>query len=164
MFGLVRPGQVAGTSQIQPWNPWSELAAARQEMDDFVTRAFGFTPLSRMLSAPSQAGLPPVELYETGEGYQFRVHLPGISREDINLEVAGHRLALWGERRGYTPPEGAKVLANTATCGGFRFAYELPEKILTEDVKATYRDGILEVWVPKAEPVRTSAVKVAIEE
>jgi HSP20 family protein len=134
----------------------------RREMDDVVTRAFGFTPLGRLYPETASRAALPVEFWETEEQYQLRAHLPGLSREDINLETTANKVALWGERRAQTP-EDAKVHLSTATYGSFRFEYELPLEIKPDEVKATYRDGILEVVLPKIELPQAKSVKVNIE-
>ena len=158
MTGLVRP---AALPRALAREPWSEVARLHQDMDDFVARVLGFTPLSRMVEGPAVAALP-LELYETAEGYLLRAHLAGVSREDVNLEIEGQKITLWGERRAQAP-EGAQALISTAAFGRFRFEYELPVEVRADEVKATYRDGILEVSLPKVEAARPQARKVAIE-
>ena len=166
MFGLVRPTR--GLTGVQPssmqrWDPWSDMERMRREMDDLVTRAFGFTPVQQLISGQGSTGLPPVELYETEDRFLLCAHLPGMAREDINLELQANRVALWGERRAQMPAEDAKTHLNTAAYGAFRFEYELPVEIQSDNAKATYRDGILEVALPKAESARPKSLKVAIE-
>jgi HSP20 family protein len=134
----------------------------RRDMDEVVTRAFGFTPLGRLYPETVTPAMLPIEFWETDEQYQLRAHLPRLAREDIHLEATGNKVALWGERQAQTP-ENAKVHVSTATYGGFRFEYELPIEIQAEAVKATYRDGILEVVLPKVEAPQTKSVKVNIE-
>lgn len=165
MFGLVRtnPGATIQRAGQQRWDPWSDMERMRQEMDELVTRAFGFTPIQQLVGGPTAAGLPPVELYETEDRFLLRAHVPGMSREDLNLEVQAGKVALWGERRAQSPAEDAKVHVNTAVYGNFRFEYALPVEINADAAKATYRDGILEVTLPKAEPARPKSLKVAIE-
>jgi HSP20 family protein len=164
MFGLVRPSQSLSrpAQELQRWDPWSDMERMRRDMDEVVTRAFGFTPLGRLYPETATRAVLPVEFWETDEQYQLRAHLPGIAREDINLETTANKVALWGERRAQTP-ENAKVHLSTATYGGFRFEYELPLEIKPEDVKATYRDGILDVVLPKIEAPQAKSVKVNIE-
>lgn len=165
MFGLVRPTTAlarTGQPELQRWDPWSEMDRVRQEMDDFVTRAFGFTPLSQMIDRPGGWNAP-VELHEEAGQYVLRAHLAGIPREDIHLEVTANRVQFWAERRAQTPPEGTKVLVNTAGYGRIAFGYEFPVELKAEDVKASYKDGILEVILPKVEEARPEAYKVPIE-
>lgn len=164
MFGLVRPTQTPTRTQpaLDRWDPWADMERARREMDDLVTRAFGFTPFNRLWDGV-QAAAPPVELYETAEAFRLRVHLPGMSREDINLEVAENRVSVWGEHRTQGPAEDAKVHLNTAGYGRFRLDYELPVSVKTEEVQASYRDGILEVELPKVEVDRPKSIKVDIQ-
>jgi HSP20 family protein len=162
MFGLVRPSQVPARTpyrEPQRWDPWSEMDQVRQQFDDLVTRSFGLTPLSRLIDPGATL---PVELYETADQFVLRAHLPGLSREDLNLQATANKITLWGERRPQTP-ENAKVLANTAAWGRFQFEYALPVEIKSDEVKAAYRNGILEVTLPKIEAARPQSVQVAIE-
>jgi len=164
MFALARPDRsLARTNrgETQRWEPWGEMERMRQEMDDLVTRAFGFTPPSHLLNTPRASSVP-VELYETPDAYTLRAHLPGMAREDINLEVTGSRITLSGEQRVNAPAEGAKVLVKSAGFGRFHLDYELPVEIKSGEVQATYRDGILEVTLPKVEAARPQSVKIDI--
>ena len=166
MIGLVRPTQslVRARTGAAPanWSPWTEAERMRQEMDDLVTRFFGYTPLPQILEGAQGANLP-VELYETGDTYHLRAYLPGMSREDINLEVTGERIRLWGEHRTQAPAEDAKVLWNSTNRGSFKFEFVLPAEIRTEDVQASYRDGVLEVQLRKLEPAKPEVVRVPIQ-
>jgi HSP20 family protein len=165
MFGLVRPNTALARTQapdVQRWDPWSEMERMREEMDDIVTRAFGFTPINKLVERPGNWAAP-VELHEEAGQYVLRAHLPGIPREDLNLEVTGNRIHLWCERRAQTPADGAKVLVNTTSYGRISFAYEFPVELRKDEVKATYRDGVLEVILPKVEETRPESLKIAIE-
>lgn len=164
MFGLVRPNQSLSRpgADLQRLDPWSDMERMRRDMDEVVTRAFGFTPLGRLYPETGPRATLPIEFWETDEQFQLRAHVPGLAREDINLEATGNKVALWGERRAQTP-ENAKVHLSTAAYGSFRFETELPVEIQAEEVKATYRDGILEVVLPKIETPQAKSVKVNIE-
>lgn len=165
MFGLVRtnPTLSRPQSSLERWDPWSEMDRVRRDMDELVTRAFGFTPFERLWNGASISAAPPVELYEMNDSFRLRAHLPGMSREDINLEVSDRRITVWGEHRVQPVPEEARTLVNTAGYGRFRLEYELSAGIKADEVRATYRDGILEVELPKVEEDRPKAIKVDIQ-
>jgi HSP20 family protein len=130
-------------------------------MDDFVARSFGYTPFSRLADAAAWA--PPIEFQENAQAYLLRAYLPGMSQEDLNLEVTGDRISLSGERRRTPTEEGVKIHSSTIPYGRFQLAYELPVQIRADEAKASFRDGVLEVVLPKVEEARTRTVKVNIE-
>ncbi len=157
MFGVVRP-----TASRLVRDPWSDVARLHEEMDDLMARVLGATHPARLVDGQVGAAALPVELYETPDSYLLRAHLPGVAREDVNVEVEPNRISLWGERRAQTP-EGAQALLNTAVYGRFRFQQEFPAELQTDGVEATYRDGILEIRLPKAQPARPQTRKVEIQ-
>jgi HSP20 family protein len=161
MFGLVRPNTLparTGRGDVERWDPWTDLSRVRQEMDDLITRSFGLTPIGRLVDGPAAHGGLPIELQETDGQYTLRAHLPGMSREDIHLEVLENQLLLWGERPNAVPTEGAKVLYNSVGYGRFRFEYELPVEIRADAVTASYRDGVLSRSARTQSPPATAMV------
>ena len=92
-----------------------------------------------------------IELQETGEALQIRAELPGFSENDLELTVEPQCLTLTGEREALSETFSGKVLYRDSCASQIYRRIELPAPIQTNAVVATLRNGILDIWMPKAE-------------
>lgn len=145
------------------WDPWSEFEEMRRQFDGLLSRAFGNWPFGRGLASAEAAFQPAVDLVETAEDLLLTAHLPGIPQDKIALEVEPERVTLSGEREQPERKEGTVVHLQGIGYGRFTTTLSLPAEVMPDEVQAHYRDGVLEVRLPKAEHGRwRKAVKVPI--
>jgi HSP20 family protein len=104
---------------------------------------------------------PAVDLLETAEAYLLYAELPGVRRQDIELEVLDGALELTGNRRPLE--EGRSFMRMERSYGPFRRRFELAQSVDPEAVRASFERGILKVEVPKRR-ARTIAVQAAEED
>lgn len=146
------------------WDPWAELANVRRHFDEFFNRALSDWPFGRVFADTERVFEPPVDLVETAEEFLLRAYLPGIPRDQIQLEVEPERVTLSGERQQPTEEEGTITHLRGLGYGKFCTSMTLPSEVVPEKAKARYHDGILEVHLPKAEHARwRKPVKIAVE-
>ncbi len=93
--------------------------------------------------------VPPVDIYETGEAYVIKAELPGIDPDNIKLEYRDNKLHLIGEK-GNSKKGEVKHHQVERIYGPFKRTFILPEFISCDNIQASYRDGVLEVTVPKS--------------
>lgn len=105
---------------------------------------------------------PPVDILESKDSYLIRAELPGMKREDFNLELNEGTLTLSGERKVEEPAEGVEYHRSERLAGKFTRSFHLPQTVAQDGIKATYRDGILEVHVPKAEEAKPKKITVSV--
>jgi HSP20 family protein len=126
-----------------PWpaDPWSSLDQLRRGMEDLFEQA----------GAEQRRGgvFPPVNLYESAEGYVLTAELPGVQSGDIEVSVEGNRVTLRGERR-IEHPKDASVHRLERRSGSFRRTVELPLEVDAEKAEAVHRNGVLMLRIPKA--------------
>ncbi len=103
---------------------------------------------------------PAVDIYETEEALVLAAEVPGVDRDEIRVEVSGDLLVLRGERAIHTSDAELSYYRVERPKGGFRRSFRLPAGVRSDEVRATYRDGVLEVLLPK---VGASRVPVEIE-
>ena len=111
---------------------------------------------------PSRAEtwVPPVDIYETRDGFVIQVELPGVKKEDVGLELKENSLVLKGERRlERDVKEGAH--RTERVYGAFQRSFNLPTNINTSGVKASFKDGVLEIVLPKAEEAKPRQISIA---
>lgn len=103
--------------------------------------------------------MPPADLEETDDAFVVEVELPGVKREDVEVELVGRRLTVHGERK---ERERVGILRRrTRRVGRFHYEVVLPNEVAENDVEARFADGVLTVRAPKTEKVKARKIKVA---
>ncbi|MDE1819506.1 MAG: Hsp20/alpha crystallin family protein [Euryarchaeota archaeon] len=101
------------------------------------------------------------DVEETKKSYVVHVGLPGIPKEKIDVRLTGTTLTIRADHASEEETKTKNFVRRERSYSGFHRALELPESILPEKVGALYRDGLLTVTVPKANPVPERKVAVA---
>ena len=146
------------------WSPWSEMSELRRQMDDLFSRAFGYTPLSSMISGESMND-PDVDIYETDDQIVVTAAVPGYTPEQIQVEATEDAILIQGERQPVYENDKAVQHRQSRAHGYNRFSvsYTLPKEIDPNRVNATFRNGILHLEMPKTEQARSRPVKINID-
>jgi HSP20 family protein len=135
--------------------PFRDFATFRDEMERFFREGFGG---GHDLAAAGWS--PESDLEENDDSYVLHVELPGVKPEDISVSVEDGVLTVTGERRFYDEKETEGFRRIERRFGSFHRSLQLPGTIDTDQVTASYRDGVLGVTVPKAEDTKPHRVKV----
>ena len=136
----------------------SELDRVFDDWPSFKWPAFE----SRSLEAVSWS--PKIEVVEKNNRLVTRVDLPGVKKEDMTVEVTDGCLTLFGERKRETEEKKDNYYRSEREYGSFYRTVPLPDGVKSEDVKASFADGVLEVSVPWPAKAETKVTKVKIEE
>jgi HSP20 family protein len=123
---------------LRPWSRYTEPSLWR-DFDDLVARLFADPARATDEGASFR---PPVEWFTRGEDLVLRADLPGIDPKHVDVSVEGDQLTIKGERKEVT--EGGS-LHREVRYGRFERSVRLPERVEVESMKATYRDGVLEL-------------------
>jgi HSP20 family protein len=103
---------------------------------------------------------PVVDIYETDEKMVIKAELPGLKKEDIDIEVRDNTLTLKGERKFEKEIKQENYHRVERAYGSFQRSFTLPSTIKQEAIEATFKDGILEVSLPKAAEVKPKKVEI----
>jgi HSP20 family protein len=103
-----------------------------------------------------------VDILENKDAYLIRAELPGMKKEDFHLELEEGTLTLSGERKFEEPTNGDEYHRVERLAGKFSRSFHIPQAVKHDGIKATYRDGILEVCVPKAEEAKPRQITVSL--
>jgi HSP20 family protein len=104
---------------------------------------------------------PTVDIYTAGNEVVVKAELPGMKREDINVRIVGNDLLLFGEKRSEERVEEKDYVRLERSYGTFRRTLRLPEGVLTDKVKASFKEGVLEVRMPRES--RNEGKRIPIE-
>ena len=105
---------------------------------------------------------PPVDILESEDAYLLRAELPGMQKEDFDLELKDETLTLTGERKATKPADGAQYRSVERRNGKFVRSFVLPETVQHDGIRANYKDGILEIHVPKAEEAKPRQIEISV--
>ena len=124
-------------------------------------------PFSRF-AAPEDEDLvsgtwvPPVDVAETQEKIIVRAEVPGLKQEDIQIEFENGLLTIRGERK-LEKSEGMTWHRVERVYGNFSRSFTLPRTVDPEKIAASYREGILEIDVPKKEEAKPKNIRIAVK-
>ncbi len=144
-------------------DPYHGLSRLQRDMDRFLRGFLGPGPVET--EELERVRIPSVDIAETEQEVLVRAELPGISKEDLDLEVRPEELILVGQVRHEKEEGGPEETYHRRERVWQRFERRipLPVEVKTEDVKARLENGVLEVHLPKAEEHRPKLHKVTVE-
>lgn len=140
------------------WDPFDDLASLRESMDKLFEDFFTHRPGPR---TPSVAvWQPAVEVFDTDHDIVVRAELPGIDPKDVEITVTADVLTIKGQAKQMEEERGKNYFRRELRYGAFSRSLALPGGVQGDQAKATYRNGILEIRVPKSEKAKPKTVKV----
>jgi HSP20 family protein len=141
------------------WTPMGNLASFQNEMNrmfnDFVHGGNGD-------EAGSGLGYwtPAVDMHETDDGFVIKAELPGVAKDDVSIDVHQHTLTLRGQRTHESAVKNERYHRVERTYGTFQRSFVLPAMVDQENVQATYKDGVLELRLPKSEAAKPKRIAI----
>ena len=137
-------------------NILSTLHEMERMFDEAVHRPFfGFnmTPLRHVFQELGNYGdfTPTCDVFEEGNEVVVKSDLPGLNKEDVNVKLVENHLIISGERKSEDKVEQKDYMRLERSVGSFTRTVGLPEGIDSEHVKASFKDGVLEIRIPKTE-------------
>lgn len=150
---------------LETWNPLRMMDPLRE----FRMFPFGglmeeaFAPLRMNLPALPEAWMPRTDIKETEKEFILDVCLPGVRKEDVKVEVKDDILTISGEKKSEKEEKGKTWLRRESSYGSFQRSFALPEGLHTEDVKASFKDGVLTLTMRKPAEVKTRGVSIKVD-
>jgi HSP20 family protein len=134
---------------------FDRLASMHDELDRAFESTFGFRSLGTL-----SRWTPAVDVYQDKDRFIVVAEVPGMKKEEIDISLHGDTLTISGERKSQEK-EGDKFRTERFF-GQFQRSLTLPSAVDVEKVKASYKDGILEVVLPKAEEAKPKQIPVSL--
>ncbi|MEJ7807091.1 MAG: Hsp20/alpha crystallin family protein [Telluria sp.] len=100
------------------------------------------------------------DIFDDDDKVVVRIEAPGMRREDFNIELRGDTLTVWGEKQSDREISRGRYSVIQCAYGNFRREVALPVAVKAEDTKASYRDGVLRIELPKAEGARARHIAI----
>ena len=146
---------------IERWDPFRNMSDIQGEVNRLFDGFLG-RPATSGADSAVRTWAPVLDMHETENEVVLNFELPGVSEKDVALSITGDLLTLKGERTVNREFKDENAYHAERVYGKFERSVQLPMPVQSEKVKATYRDGVLEVKLPKAEEVKPKAIKIDI--
>jgi len=142
------------------WDPFREL----EDMSERLNRVFSRPSLrnSGKENLTVADWVPTVDISESDGEYLIKAELPEVKKEDVKVTVENGVLTLQGERRQEKEEKSKRFHRVERSYGSFVRSFSLPESVEESSVKADYKDGVLNLHLPKSEKVKPKAIDVKV--
>jgi HSP20 family protein len=146
---------------IVRWTPFRELSTVQDRMNKL------FEDVIRPPYRPDEgfavsAWTPAVDIYETDKEIVLKAELPEMPEKDIEIKVEDNNLIVSGERRKEKEVKEENYHRIERSYGSFYRSFTLPHAVDRENIKASYKDGVLKVILPKKEEAKPKQIKIDV--
>lgn len=142
---------------LMRWRPFEEMLSLRREMERLLDEFFGRRP------ARAEEFSPLTDIKETENEFVVKMEIPGVKPEDIDISLHGDTLTIRGEKKAEERTEKENYLRVERCYGAFSRSFTLGVPVKADAVEATYKDGVLEVKIPKAEEAKPKPIKIKVK-
>ncbi|MEH2277530.1 MAG: Hsp20/alpha crystallin family protein [Nostoc sp.] len=142
------------------YNPWQEL----NTLERHINGLFGDTRVPSTRVEKGFIRVPAAELHETADAIHLKLELPGLEAKDLDIQVTEDAVHISGERKSQTQTENNGTTKSEFYYGKFQRVIPLSARIQNTNVTADYKDGILNLTLPKSEQEKNKVVKVNLEQ
>lgn len=143
---------------LDPLDPFEMLSDLQSDLNRVFNRSLTRRDWPRGFE-------PTIEVKENADHFMLHADLPGLKKEDFSISVEGSSLTVKGERKQEKETGDPKkgYYYSERTYGSFSRSFEFPTEIQADKVKASYRDGVLEIVLPKSENAKPKQITVEIK-
>lgn len=152
--------------KVEPSRAISPFGEMERWFDESFARPFPlFHPLwrSKLRFPEMEEFSPSVDIFEEGDDVVVKAETPGMKKEDLDVKLEGDTITVTGEKKTEEKVEKKDYYRLERSYGSFCRSFRLPTDVQADKAKATFKDGVLEVRVPKTEEAKKRAKKVEIE-
>jgi len=139
------------------WDPFREAAAVHNELSRLMNGLFEGN------GGATQSWVPTLDAWETEDALVYAFDLPGVPQDKISVEVEDGTLTVSAERERSQEVSQERFHRFERRFGSFARTVGLPQGISEEQIKASYKDGVLEIHVPKPEQVKPKKIAVGVD-
>ena len=153
---------------VTPWRPAMEASRWEKDMDRMMEDFFGrrmrsWWPDRWFKGEDFERRVPAVDLFEEKDEIVVKAELPGIEKDHVEVNLSDHLLTIKGEKKKEEEVKEENYYRSERSYGSFVRTVELPKDVHADKVKASFKNGILEVRMPKTEEAKAKEIKVKVE-
>ena len=141
------------------WTPKRNMINIFDEVEHMMHQAFG----NSFENGSSRLAYSPLmNVNETDSDYLIMMDLPGVEKKDVDVNLSNGVLTVSGERKTSENDDEKNQIWHETTYGTFNRSFELTSEIVEEKIKAKFKDGVLNIIIPKAEEVKPYVKQIAV--
>jgi HSP20 family protein len=159
-----------GKGGLIPWRPFAEMARWERDMERMLGNFFTGRQIplfdERRWPGGSLATREPnldLDLYEEKDQIVVKAELPGLTKDDIHISISDNVLTIKGEKKKEEEDSGKDYYRSERVYGAFIRSLPLPAEINPDKVQATFKNGVLEIRLPKSEEAKKKEIKVRVQ-
>ena len=141
------------------WAPKRNMFNVFDELEYMMHQAFD-SSLEKDTKKLSYS--PLMNVSETESDYLIMMDLPGVEKKDVEVNLSNGVITISGERKTSEKNDENNHIWRETTCGSFSRSFDLVSNIVEKKIKAKFKDGVLDITIPKAEEVKPSVQQIAI--
>jgi HSP20 family protein len=147
---------------VTPWrNAWeTRFPSLRDEMDKLFEDFFG---RSGCTPAPEAGWIPAADIHETKKDVVVTMEMPAVNPKELSISIVEDRLTVKGEKKNEDEVREDDYYRCERTYGSFQRTIQLPAEVVGDKAKATYKDGVLKIVVPKSERAMPKEIKIEVQ-
>lgn len=144
---------------LMKWEPLREI----EDMFDRYTRAMGWPSSQGQELVTTGNWMPRVDISETNNEFVIKAEIPEVKKEDVKVNVDNGVVTIQGERKQEKEDKGKKFHRVERYYGSFCRSFSLPDNVDETKIKASFKDGMLNLQVPKTAAAKPRAIEVKVE-
>lgn len=153
---------------VTPWRPFMDLTRWERDMDRMMEDFFGrrvrpWWPEGWSRTNELDVRAPAVDVFEEKDDIVVKAEIPGMDKDNIQVNLTDHTLTIKGEKKKEEEVKEENYYRSERSYGSFFRTLELPKDVHADKVKATFKNGVLEVRMPKTEEAKAKEIKVKVE-
>lgn len=143
------------------WDPFRELEDVSNSLNRFFGRSASRTESDRGMLAVAD-WMPSVDISETDAAYLIKAEIPDVKKEDVKVTIQDGMLTIQGERKLDKEEKGKKFHRIERSYGSFVRSFQVPDDADETAVKAEFKDGMINVTLPKSAKAKAKAINVTV--
>ena len=149
---------------LSKWDPFKDWNPVR-ELDEFQNRLSTFFggPAWRSKEGNFGSWAPAVDIIEDDKEFLVKADLPEVKKEDLHINVENGMLTIHGERKFEREDKKKRYHRTERSFGSFTRSFSLPDGSDSTKIRAEFKDGLLQVHIPKSETARPKQIEVKVE-
>jgi HSP20 family protein len=142
------------------WDSWREFGSLQNRINRIFDDALrGLSPVEGE-GIERGTWAPAVDIHENDDSYSVKVDLPGVSKDDIQVDLHDSTLTIKGEKKFEDNISRYNYLRVERAYGTFVRSFTLPQSVDADKIQATYKDGVLELTIPKKEEAKPKQIQI----
>ena len=142
------------------WDPFREMNSLQREINRLFADTKSREGNDEAGYIKERAWMPAVDISENEKEFVVKAEIPGMEQKDIEVSLEENRLTIQGERKEEKEEKGENYLRREMTCGSFYRAFNITTPVDDEKIKATYKNGILKIALPKVEKAQPRKIEI----